>query len=328
LPLTKRAKLCFLTLWIKKCPKCASYRVQKWGNKRGRQNYKCPKCDHSFQNKKRAGNTKNIRVRTAYHQYAMGRQTLKELSGRYDKSPGTLQALFDSLSPVTGEIRVPVQSVPVIIDATFFSRRDGILVARANSKNIVWKEIETEKVEHYAELIQLMTNAGMKIGAFVIDGRRGVLHMILKRFSDIPVQLCQFHQLQTMAKYLSKNPKLQAGKELRAIALTLTETDIETLTMRLNSWHDKWKDFLAEKTRNPDTKRWRYTHRRLRSAHRSLKTNLPWLFTYLEFPSLKIPNTTNSCDGSFTHWKNRLKVHRGLRQNRKQKMMNYLLENL
>jgi hypothetical protein len=245
----------------------------------------------------------------------------------HKKSPKTIQKLFDEINLVTGEIRVPSNTVSIVMDATFFSRRDGVLVARANGKNIVWKTIETEKVEHYAEMIQLMIDAGIKINSFVIDGRRGVINMILKRFSGRPVQLCQFHQIQTMTHYLSKNPKLKAGKELRAISLTITEADSEKLTQTLNSWHEKWSDFLAEKTRNPETKRWRYTHRRLRSAYRSLKTNLPWLFTYQKYPELNIPNTTNSCDGSFAHWKNRLRVHRGLRRDRKEKMMNYLLEN-
>ena len=40
-----------------------------------------------------------------------------------------------------------------------------------------------------------------------------------------------------------------------------------------------------------------------------------------------IPNTTNSCDGSFAHWKQKVKIHRGLRKDRRNKMINYLLNN-
>lgn len=66
-------------------------------------------------------------------------------------------------------------------------------------------------------------------------------------------------------------------------------------------------------------------HRRLRSARRSLKTNLPFLFTYKYYAELQIPNTTNSCDGSFAHWKQKLKIHRGLREDRRNKVINFLL---
>lgn len=213
------------------------------------------------------------------------------------------------------------------MDATFFSKSDGVLVVRANGKNLIWKEIETEKAENYEELISSLRFAGTIFSSFTIDGKRGVLHMLLRKFSGIPVQYCQFHQIQTITHYLSKKPKLEAGKELRRLSLTLTETDRKTFTDDLSKWHEKWESFLSEKTVDFVTGRWHFTHGRVKSAYRSLKTNLPYLFTYLDFPELKIPNTTNSCDGSFAHWKGKLGVHRGLAKERKQKMMNYLLEN-
>jgi len=222
---------------------------------------------------------------------------------------------------------VPREPANLIIDATFFTRSSGVIIARANSKNLAWKEIETEKIEHYEAVISLLQSAGMIFSAFVIDGKRGVLHMLLRRYTNTPIQYCQFHQIQTITLYLSRRPKLQAGKELRALALTLTKTDRLTFTANLEKWQVTWKDFLAEKTINPITRRQSFTHKRLRSAYRSLTTNLPYLFTCLDYPNLKIPNTTNSCDGSFAHWKNKIKIHRGLCKERKRKMMNYLLEN-
>jgi len=241
--------------------------------------------------------------------------------------PKTLKNYFDKYCFITGEIKVPKKPVNVITDATFFARSDGVLVARANSGNLAWKEIETEKAEYYEELLNLLSDAGVRFISFVIDGRRGVLHMLLRRFPNTPVQYCQFHQIQIITRYLSKKPKLEAGRELRELSLTITESDRRTFTDFLNKWHEKWERFLAEKTTDPFTDKWHFTHKRLRSAYRSLKTNLPYLFTYLDYPELKIPNTTNSCDGSFAHWKGKLGIHRGLKKERKRKMMNYLLEN-
>ena len=315
----------FLTLWIKKCPKCNCYHVRKWGIKRGKQNYKCKLCKHSFQNRNRTLRSHNIS--DVYFRYASGRQTLLSLCKELKISIKTLRKRLDDHSPATGEIIVPEKPVNLIIDATFFSRRDGVLVARANSRNLAWKEIETEKIDHYEELLTLLFDAGIRFSSLVIDGKRGVLHMLLKKFPGIPIQLCQFHQIQIVTRYLSKRPKLEAGKELRQISLVLTKVDRKSFSTRLKEWHEKWGGFLSEKTRNPETKRWHYTHRRLRSAYRSLNTNLPYLFTYMDFPEVNMPNTTNSCDGSFAHWKGRLGVHRGLKKRRRTKMMNYLLEN-
>ena len=153
------------------------------------------------------------------------------------------------------------------------------------------------------------------------------MRLLESKFPKLAIQLCQFHQVQIVTRYLSKRPKLFAGIELRNLTLTLSKTDRKTFTEKLQKWHEKWGDFLKEKTINPNSKRWSYTHRRIRSAYRSLNTHLPWLFTYLDFPKLKIPNTTNSCDGSFAHWKNKLKIHRGLSPNRKRKMLHFFLEN-
>jgi len=71
---------------------------------------------------------------------------------------------------------------------------------------------------------------------------------------------------------------------------------------------------LKEKTVNPETNKWFYTHKRLRSVYRSLKTNLPYLFTYQKYPELNIPNTTNSLDGTFSNFKSLPRIHRGLKE--------------
>ncbi|MGD9577531.1 MAG: hypothetical protein AB7Y74_04705 [Syntrophorhabdus sp.] len=69
--------------------------------------------------------------------------------------------------------------------------------------------------------------------------------------------------------------------------------------------------FLKERTVDTSTGRWHYTHRRLRSAYRSLRINLPYLFTYQKYPELAIPNTTNALDGTFAHLKELVNIHRG-----------------
>jgi len=47
-----------------------------------------------------------------------------------------------------------------------------------------------------------------------------------------------------------------------------------------------------------------YTHPRIRAAYRSLRTNLPYLFTYKNYKYLSISNTTNALEGGvFSHMK-------------------------
>lgn len=77
---------------------------------------------------------------------------------------------------------------------------------------------------------------------------------------------------------------------------------------------------LKRKKLDPNGKN-RYVHKRLRSAYRSLTTNLNWLFTWYDYIDLKIPNTTNAIDGHFADLKNKLRNHNGLSEARKKKFI-------
>lgn len=189
--------------------------------------------------------------------------------------------------------------------------------------NIGWAEIETETPLVYQLGRKHLEKLGYEITSATIDGKRGVASV----FSDIPVQMCHFHQLQIITRYLTRKPKLEASRELRKISLTLTNTTKEKFKEDLDNWYLKWKVFLNEKTINPETGRWFFTHKRLRSAYKSLSTNLPHLFTYQKYSNLKICTTTNSLDGSFSHLKTLLRIHRGQTQQRRKKMIDEILKN-
>jgi len=118
---------------------------------------------------------------------------------------------------------------------------------------------------------------------------------------------------------------MQASKELWEHTLMLTVTDKESFEGGLNEWYLKWKAFLNEQKTDEAGKK-RYVHKKLRSAYRSLKTNLPWLFTWYDHASLKIPNTTNAIDGQFADLKNKLRNHNGLSIVRKMNFINEFLK--
>ena len=189
-------------------------------------------------------------------------------------------------------------------------------------QNLYWTEVKTETTAVYREARQLLEELGYTFEAVILDGKKGVREV----FSDIPVQVCQFHQMAAVTRYLTRRPKLEAGKELRMIALDLTELTENMLLLLLDAWHEKWGGFLKERTINPDNpKKWFYTHKRIRSAYRSLKTNAPYLFTYQQYPDLNIPNTTNSLDGSFKYLKQLIGIHGGLKRDRRWRLIEEVL---
>jgi len=213
--------------------------------------------------------------------------------------------------------------VVVVMDTTYFGKVFGVMVFRCphRHKNLLWKFLPYETIAEYVAGIRTLRQGGWNIVGIVCDARRG----LVQAFPDVPIQMCQFHQVMIVLRYITRKPKLEAGKELKELILLLTQTDEASFRHWLKLWHEKWKDFLAEKTIDPITNRWHFTHKRLRSAYRSLETNLPWLFTCEHHPHLCIPNTTNSLEGTFTHIKSKIHIHPGLRIDRKQKLIQELL---
>lgn len=211
---------------------------------------------------------------------------------------------------------------------TFWGRGYGVIVFRSPTlkQNLWWHESSVEAPWVYAEGLKHLLAKGWIIPGVVVDGRRGVAEVFERQ--GIPVQHCQFHQVKTVTKYLTRKPQTDAGKALRALALTLAHTDETTFSAALAAWHEIWGSFLNEKTPASSRKRgWIYTHQRIRSAYRSLTENLPRLFTYQKYHDLRIPNTTNTLDGMFSQLKNRVAVHRGLRRDRRYKVIDEILKN-
>lgn len=221
------------------------------------------------------------------------------------------------------EYHVPSHPVVVVADAMFFGRYWGVVVMRDphQKENLYWEEIMTESPSVYQWGISDLSQRGFTIQALVIDGRKGVR----EAFPGVPIQMCQFHQVKIVTRYLTTRPKLEAGQELRAIAFTLSRSTEADFAKLINEWHMRWDAFLKEKTVDPETQKWYYTHRRLRSAAFSLKRNLRYLFTFERYPELHIPNTTNSLEGTFSHTKTAMRIHRGLTKKRKRKLIDFLL---
>jgi len=207
----------------------------------------------------------------------------------------------------------------LVADTTFFSHVCGITVFRDARLGIVvwWKQTVHERAAIYRLGKEHLERQGFQIKAVVLDGRIGIRDV----FAGIPVQMCHFHQKQIVNRYLTTRPKLPANIALRNISRTIPKSSEVALSQQLHEWFSTWEQFLKQKTINMFTGRWHYTHKRTRSAYRSLIKNLPYLYTYQKYPELNIPNTTNSLDGYFNRLKSLLNVHRGLSPTRRYRMI-------
>jgi hypothetical protein len=261
--------------------------------------------------------------RNLWNEYVWGRQSLGQLAKKTGRSHVWIKHQLEQAMP-NHSIIAPTTTV-VAADVTFWGRGYGVCVFRSPTlkRNLWYKEVVTETAAVYAEGYASLKQQGYQLQGIVLDGKRGVARV----FDDIPVQICQFHQVKTVIKYLTRKPKTDAGRELREIALRLTKSKESEFTGLLADWHLRWKSLLAERTLYPNCtpKRWEYTHRKLMAAYRSLTTNIPFLFTYKRYPEFTLPNTTNCLDGMFSQLKNRLNVHRGAKQQFRYKLIREIL---
>ncbi len=249
--------------------------------------------------------------------YTAGKQTYGQLAQQYGCSVKTIQRRIDFFTPSPNTTFEAVANV--VMDTTYFGRCFGVMVFKDSiSGKCLYKQyVKNETNKLYLSGIAEISRRGIKVQAIICDGRKGLFQL----FGTIPVQMCQFHQVQIINRYLTRKPKTQAAIELRALSLTLVKSDKAAFSAALAHWQHRWEDYLKERTLHPLTQKSHYTHKRLRSAWLSLKRNLSWLFVFEQHKELMIPNTTNALDGSFSDLKNKLRNHNGLSIARKKKLI-------
>lgn len=273
--------------------------------------YKCYLCKRQF-----VGGERLI-AEKIWEAYSLGKQTYVQLSKQYGCSTKTIQRKIDSVEIQQEKIFDPV--VNAIIDTTYFGRTFGVMVFKdsLSGKFLFKKYVKYETNELYYSGIEEIGRRGICIQSIICDGRKGLLTL----FKGIPIQMCQFHQIQIVLRYLTKHPKLESSQELRLISLKLVSCSKIEFIKKLDNWAIKWADCLNERTISNVTGKSFYTHKRLRSAYLSLRRNMQWLFTFEQYPEFKIPNTTNALDGSFSDLKNKLRNHNGLSLERKKRFI-------
>jgi hypothetical protein len=283
--------------------------VRKNGFKNGKQQYKCYTCRKNFLG--------GFRIESArlWQEFVEGKQTYVQLAFKYGCSTRTIQRKIDAY--VVSFTAPKAREVIVLMDTTYWGRNFGVMLFKdsISGQNLLKYYVKYETNALYQRGIIELKDKGFSILAIVCDGRKG----LTLSFKEIPVQMCQFHQAAILRR-------LQSARELMEVADLLKQTDKESFTGALQMWFDKWQWFLDERSTNPATGKTFYTHKRLRSAARSLKNNLPWLFTWYDNLEIGIPNTTNAIDGHFADLKNKLRNHNGLSENRKRKFVDEFLK--
>lgn len=308
----------------KHCPRCnSSIKIVKIGTtSSNRQRYQCRSCYKTWTSKPHP----QVLAKKIWDDLIWHNQNIDELSTKYGYCCRTIRSKLDSYNPPEIVPDEEDQDTTVIaMDVTYFKRTGGILtVINAHSGKALY-QAETggyETVWDYEKAIMKLREYGVYPKAAVVDGKKGVIEMLEEY--GIHVQMCQFHQKKIVRRYIRQNPVLEENKSLKYLVDDLTRTNRKLYEEMVYVWRAVNYSWLSERTYLENGK-WEYTHKETRSAINSLFKNLPYLFTFEDYPELNISNTNNKIEGIHSELKRRLANHRGLKKDQKIKFIRIFL---
>lgn len=278
--------------------------------------YKCKECGKQFVGGNRRDKSQVIT------DYIEGKQTLNQLADKYGVSIKTIRRDLEGMRYVQKISKD--KEVAIQMDTTYWGRNFGLMVIKdVLRKKILWRKYVThETIADYLEGVWWLRAQGFKIYGAVIDGMRGLAQAL-----PFPVQLCQFHQMLIVRRYLTQEPDLDASRELLELVNQITKTDKESFVGMFEEWYERNKDVVNERSHDRRIKRKTppYMRPKLRSAYLSIKRNMPLLWTFYDHKELGLPNTNNGLEGIFSDLKTKLRVHSGIKKEQRKKLIDEYL---
>jgi len=291
-------------MYTTKCPFCQSSRVKKNGLNNGVQLYKCKSCGRQF-----LGSYHRLSSNQIWSAYLEGKQTIAEIAQSHHVSESTIKRLLRKIDVEWKQPSLTERSGFVHLDATYWGRNWGIVLAidEATGDVLYLAFIKHETTQAFVDAIAAIVTAGYTIKGIIIDGKIE----LFSASADYPIQMCQFHMIQIVKRYLTKNPKMNASKELMLLCQYMVNSRGADFIIDYKAWKVRWQDFLNKRTTHKDGKTY-YLHRRIRTLVHSIEFYLPYLFTFQKPECSGMPNTNNKIEGTFTDLKKNLNNHSGL----------------
>lgn len=300
----------------KRCPQCDSLDVVKWGSKSGHQRFRCNICKKTFVRTRPDISARNRLV--WFRGWVEQGHTIEYISKRSGYSVRTLKTCFyDYLKDYpTWHIR-PAEKVNLLIDGTYFTNKVCLVLYQDNNVKAtqLYRLTDNEWQEQIIEDLNNLLRLGIRIESVTCDGGQSIIKAVRRCAPEAIIQRCTVHVQRECLTWLTRNPKSEAGRELRRIVCRLNSIADRRQwgewTVSLVRWEERWREYLNQKTLpDDDHGRGWFTHKMVRKSFVHIRRALPDLFHYLE--NCDIPKSTNSLESFFGHLKTNLRAHRGL----------------
>jgi hypothetical protein len=222
---------------------------------------------------------------------------------------------------------VSKKKVYIKIDAQYYSKKGCVILVKAGKDLIYWDMFKGETFLNYLTVISRLTELNYEVLGITSDWHSSLKSAIKYIFGEgVPHQRCLVHTQRMCQSLLTKSPKLEAGRHLLEIVKQLNKIrnayDKNIWIKWFTHWEHQWKDFLNQRShgyKDDGKKTWWYTHKNLRKTYRTLVASIKHMFIYLEVDGIE--KDTNGLESEFSHLRQKISIHRGLKMPRKRNMI-------
>ena len=176
--------------------------------------------------------------------------------------------------------------------------------------------------KHYKNYAEIRCLSGI-----ICDGHASILKAVKKVYPNAIIQRCVVRVKRQAGSWIGRYPKLEVSAELLRFIRQITGLEsleqVNNGLVQFYKWHTQNSDFINEQSMSEETGRMWYTHKNLHAACSHVINAIPHLFGYINDP--EIPKTTNELEGYFTHLKEKLTLHRGLRFDKKKNFIRWYI---
>ena len=299
----------------KRCPHCGFLDTIKRGKRSGYSRYFCKNCSSYFTDRRPSVSNSNMFV--WFERWVRDKQSIPQISTASGYSERTLKNYFYKILPTCPTWQIQKrEKVNLMIDGTYFANKICLLLYRDyNIKmTILYRLTDREALRDLKEDLRAIKNVGIEIESVTCDGAANIIKAVREVCPEAIIQRCTFHIVNEICTWLTKKPKSDAARELRHLAVILSQVnthyEAQCWIREFIDWENKYHDYITEKSIDEVTGRWWYTHKMLHRSSTHIKRAIPFMFNYTRYSG--IPKTSNSIESFFGHLKDHLRLHRGL----------------
>lgn len=200
-----------------------------------------------------------------------------------------------------------------------------LLIALSDKGNVLaWQWSGGESVAAWKALLNQVEAPGI----LVSDGGTGLPTALAACWPETKHQRCLFHLQMNVSRHLTRNPRTDAGRALRALVMRLSEVQNEDAAIAWQLKLEKWWQTFGHLTRERTLFRngqWGFTHDRLRKAWMLIRrvSRNDTLFTWITYGN---PRTTSPLEGGINaQIREILRRHRGMSEEHRRRAVEWFL---